>query len=381
MKKLYTLSLLALILISCNNYAPSTIDGTVINTAEDGTITTDTTYNGKMAYLTDYNGNKRIDSCAVVDGEFTLTYDSDSTSVVRVDLERLYTNIISDEGAMSLNLERSDLPSKTEGSELNSEFYAYYLVREQLYENNNKVTNANRDSVKLALKDESDDIINAEIIEQSKQIRAQYNKQVKSLMSEYFYKHKEDNLGTMMLWDLVRRANDLAEIDYMMNMASDKTKRFSKIVIIRENLANVQKTSEGKMFVDFDCVLPDGVTAAKFSDIVGKGKYVLVDFWASWCTPCIAEVPNLRAIHEKYKEKGLVVLGMNVWERKQELFEKALEDHDMPWTHLRSLNEDAIEKYGICGVPHIILFGPDGTILARGIRGEGIDAKIAEYIK
>ena len=120
----------------------------------------------------------------------------------------------------------------------------------------------------------------------------------------------------------------------------------------------------------------DGKTI-RFSDYVGNGKYVLVDFWASWCGPCRREIPNLISAYNQYKDKGLMVLGVAAWDKPEDTL-KAIEEDKIPYPQILNSQEIATDLYGISGIPEIILFAPDGIILARGLRGNGIEKKLAE---
>ncbi|MBQ7463127.1 MAG: TlpA family protein disulfide reductase, partial [Bacteroidaceae bacterium] len=110
------------------------------------------------------------------------------------------------------------------------------------------------------------------------------------------------------------------------------------------------------------------------------GKYVLVDFWASWCGPCRAEIPNLITAYNKYKDKGFTVLGVAVND-KPEATLKAIKDDGIPYPQILNSQQIAASAYGIISIPEIILFAPDGTILARGLRGEEIEKRLAEIFK
>lgn len=162
----------------------------------------------------------------------------------------------------------------------------------------------------------------------------------------------------------------------------------------REKEANAQmQTKEGMMFTDFAVEHVYGYDRSidpqplkkevKFSDYVGKGKYVLVDFWSPWCGPCRREVPNIQKVYEKYKKKGLEVLSIAVWERKPQshTIEVAAE-LGMDWHHINNAQSIPTEIYGIGGIPHLMLIGPDGTILKRGFHGlDGIEKAVSEYLK
>ena len=137
-------------------------------------------------------------------------------------------------------------------------------------------------------------------------------------------------------------------------------------------------TAEGSMFTDFEASY-NGQTS-RLSDYVGKGKYILVDFWASWCGPCKAEMPNLKAVYEKFHGDQFDMLSVAVWDEPEDTIESAAE-LGIPWNQIINAQKVPTELYGIDGIPHIILFGPDGTILKRNLRGEEIGKTIANYVK
>ncbi len=137
-------------------------------------------------------------------------------------------------------------------------------------------------------------------------------------------------------------------------------------------------TAVGTMFTDFE-VECDGKTQ-KLSDFVGKGQYVLVDFWASWCGPCRAEIPNLIDVYNKYKDKNLNVLGVTVSDRVEDS-KGAIEELGINYPQIMGeQSTTAADLYGVMGIPHIILFGPDGTILARDLRGELIEITVKQHL-
>ena len=115
-------------------------------------------------------------------------------------------------------------------------------------------------------------------------------------------------------------------------------------------------------FGNFDVFTPDG-KPINLSDFVGRGNYVLADFWASWCSPCIAEIPHVIELHEKYKDKGLKVIGITVRDAPEKSG-KMVEEKHIPFPQI--YESKPMSTYGVLGIPYTILFAPNGTIIERG---------------
>lgn len=126
-------------------------------------------------------------------------------------------------------------------------------------------------------------------------------------------------------------------------------------------------TSAGKPFIDVLGKNDDG-QPSKLSDFAGRGHYTLVDFWASWCGPCRRAMPGLKNIYAKYKDKGLQIVGLAVWDKWQEHLDAVKKD-ELPWPQIFNETE-ATDAYGVTGIPQILLIGPDGKIVARNLHGE-----------
>ena len=200
--------------------------------------------------------------------------------------------------------------------------------------------------------------------------------------------------------------NDVA-VQVLMNLrgliddekASEIISAMSAEMLAREDVANLKKgldariaTAEGKPFVDFTVNSVVGQTRSvppqpkyaevKLSDYVGKGKYILLDFWSPWCGPCRREMPNIKAVYDKYKGDKFDVVSIAVWEREPvEVTIETAAKLGMDWNQINNGQREPAQLYGVEGIPHLILFGPDGTILKRGFHGAEIDRIVSSYIE
>lgn len=182
----------------------------------------------------------------------------------------------------------------------------------------------------------------------------------------------DNPIGYLLFMDLAYEMEPKELIEFIeQNPSMGKYERVSKLV---ENNRKKAATSVGAKYIDFD------VEGKKLSDYVGKdGKYLLVDFFASWCGPCLRQLPVLKELYSEYGDK-LNVLGVAVWDEPEASL-RAIEQHQLPWECIINAGTIPTDIYGISGIPCIMLIAPDGTILSRDLQGDELKAAVANSIK
>lgn len=182
----------------------------------------------------------------------------------------------------------------------------------------------------------------------------------------------------------------LSELSYDATAAEmlEQVEKFSpemqltdEVVKLKELATAKANVEVGKPYIEVVQNNMEGEPVA-LSSVVGEGKYVLLDFWASWCGPCMREVPYLLETYKQYHDKGFVIYGVS-FDRDAEAWKSAVENKGMNWIHVSDVNyfdNQAATDYAIRSIPSNFLIGPDGTIVAVNLRGEEVQAKIAEVL-
>ena len=221
--------------------------------------------------------------------------------------------------------------------------------------------------------------------QQSEKISALSDKligELKEFCLKTLDKNRDNALG-LEAFKNVQFLLDADELEKAVESLGDSIKEDPAVRQVSDGLQAKKATKAGQPFVDFTIVQdPENpeTSTVKLSDYVGKGKYVLVDFWASWCGPCKAEIPNIKAVYDKYAGEDFDVLSVAVWD-KPEASVKAAAELGITWNQIINAQQVPTDLYGIDGIPHIMLVGPDGIILNRDLRGDLIEVNVSRYVK
>ena len=360
MKKLQMMGIAAVLMLAACKNNGITISGTVERDIDSLSI----------SVMLNDNGDTLIAKVPVVEGTYSWEGKVDSACIMRVRYgqgDRDFYRVICEPGNIVLNipLEGEAYPS---GTPLNDSITAYYKADaafkekiDSLYEEEDK-----------AQSDEDRDLIREEQINIWRE-QAQ-------CQAGFLSRHTNDMFGIYLLRDF----QFYWYPEYIEEATQQLRDNFPDIFwakYIGDHVEGQMRGFPGRKYTDLKMATPDGGELS-LSDIVPNNRYTFVDCWASWCGPCCAEIPNVKALYEKYHDKGLEVVGVS-FDGDAEAWKAAIAKYGMTWPHMSDLKGWACEAahvYGVNGIPFTLLIGQDGIIIDRYLVGEKLAKKLDELM-
>lgn len=288
----------------------------------------------------------------IKDGKFELEMDSEKASRrmhIKIGKDYKSYTLFSEPGVIKITETKGELVA--EGSATNDEY-------QQLLEKLNYKAYDNLKYKKMLSSEEQ------ELVDQ-------YNSKLWELTKEYSNSVPLSQLFYEKYWGA-----DVETLNKIINSFSKEIQDSYYIKRMIERKANQQRVSIGKQAPDFSLKSDKSevISLSKY-----KGKYLLVDFWASWCRPCRAEIPNVKKIYEDYKAKGLEVLSVST-DTDEKAWLKAVDQEQMPWAQVRD-TKSVSKAYNITYIPMIFLMDSNGKIIDKGLHGEGLRKRVEELFK
>ena len=368
MKKYLSLAA-SLLMVACSQKPGFEIQGTVADSQADG----------KQVYLVKYGEEAPIDSAVVTNGAFTFQGEQATPTLCVLyvgdqEMRRVsagenapYTAIFTLENARLQAVLNEEAPAVS-GTPENDAFKA---LQDQV-----KGIRAKAEPLTDQLKS-ADEAVKEAAMEQYEAIEAEASQALKAYIEANCDKQVAAKVFSDARYDLSDEDQEA-----ILAKANDTFKAVRGIDKMIEHLNILKNSAVGKKFIDFEMADAEG-KMHKLSEFVGNGKVVLIDFWASWCPPCRADMPNLVAAYKQYKSKGFEIVGISL-DSKADAWAKGVQDLGITWTQLSDLQgwkNAGAALYGVNSIPHTILVDKDGTILCKQLHGKEIAAKLEEILK
>lgn len=344
MKKFFFVAAaLPLLLTACNsnNTDNYTVSGTLSNVAD-----------GETVYLVNYDNGDKLDSIVVDSAKFVFSGHIDNPTLVR---------LITDKKRVGMFVLEPGEITFTDGiaaGTATNDAFATFSKEQQAIINESRGISPDTldfDSIQNAL-----------------------GEKYESLITKTFEANKDNVIGYYLFLNKAYAFDTKSDLDSALATVPAFYKEGKRIKDLLESHAKIEATGPGKKFTDFEVVYND--STYRFSDYVGKGKYVLVDFWASWCGPCMQEIEVIKEIYGKYHDKGLEVLGVAVWDEPEASL-ATIDAKQLPWTNIINAQKIPTDIYGIMGIPHLVLIAPDGTIVSRGMQGDALREEVKKVME
>ena len=354
-----------IMLSACNSVKNNYVVNGVISNGEA---------NGMLVRMLDYNEGIVIDSVKATNGKFTFKGFVNEPKAVLLASDIHRATLILEKGVITVDMSESN---SAKGTPLTEEYNGYLLKKQGLIKDiNEKFISFDRTLPQEEILLFRDSIIHDFMAKDDE------------ISLSYIENHSNDILGAMIFftWMANQAEPSVEKFNRYSKLVGENVMNFGPVKQIANyyssiNNSSINNIAVGDPFIDFTIENGniDG-TPASLSDYVGKGKYVLVAFWASWCMPCRMEARVISEVYNQYKGDKFEAVSVAVWDKRDATI-AAIKNNGFTWPQIVDAQTIPTNLYDVKGVPHILLFGPDGTIVARDLRGNNLRNKVAEVMK
>lgn len=350
MKKYGLILSLAAVLTACGNNG-YVVTGTIEGASEGETVYLSSVENG---------GFVNLDSTEIKDGHFVFEgkLDTTVTRYVRTKNKvgntnrRLYTDFFLENG--KIRVEITEMGGRVAGSPNND---AYQAIRDEM--------NRRQEALQKLPKEE--------------QMKA-FDEAFTGVMKDAARQYITMPVGIHFLKEAYHFMSP-EELDEILPLVSETFANDPRVVRIKDMVARKKSCAVGQSFLDLTMQDPEG-NPVKLSDYAGKGKVVLIDFWASWCGPCCKAIPGLIEVYNQYKDKGFEIVGISL-DEKPDAWNKAIERLDIPWVNMSDLKgwkSEGAKKYAVSTVPYTVLIDAEGKILANNLHQDELQKLLEDLL-
>jgi thiol-disulfide isomerase/thioredoxin len=358
-----------LLFLACDNAHLYKITGQVSSDSMEGK----TVYLENILWYMKQSSQKSLDSAVIHNKKFQFKGNTDSTYIVLLTVDgNPFTIFLIENGNISINIP----------DDMNQTIVSGTVLNDQLKSYNDKMK---------PTKDKFQELMQyAQTQEKTPELQSEIQEKYESLTKELLQisvKFLDENPGSILsayvLLSALSQDIDIETVQSAYGKFDENTKNSVFGKIISRELARMKtaEIAEGDIFRDMTMKTPDNKDIS-ISDYAGKGKYVLLDFWASWCGPCRAENPNVVALYKEYKDKGFEIIGVSL-DNNKDAWIKGINDDGITWPQMSDLKgweSEATMKYKVQGIPFTVLLDKEGKVVAKNLRGEELKSKIKTLI-
>jgi peroxiredoxin len=326
-----------------------------------------------QVYLHELQGQQMVArDTATIGADGTFTFDGNVTEPT---LYRISTN---QQNGLMLVLDGGNVEVKADASDINRTAKIEGSKESLIFQDLNRIVNETGRE-QMELEQRFNKAMTEGNTEAAEAARVQYMS-LQNKVKDFLAKHPKSVVSAFGTATLIDPMNDFAFADSMANLYNQyiPDSRYTKM--LNERIQPFKNTAIGSMAPDIKLATPEGGEKSLSSL---RGKYVLIDFWASWCAPCRKENPNVVRMYNEYKDKGFEIFGVSL-DQSRDKWLKAIADDKLTWpqvSDLKGWESAAAQKYNITAIPQTILLDKEGKIIAKGLRGDELEQKLESLLK